>query len=83
MMDKAIVKTRLGHYWTPGAGAQTALVVGVDRVKETVNLSVWTEEAEKVRRLNVPVTMQFVDDLHEATFHLVSACMPPCPEFHS
>lgn len=80
-MDKAIVKTRLGHYWTPGAGAQTALVVAVDRVAETVNLSVWTEEAEKIRRLNVPITAQFVEGGHEATFHLAGSCMPPCPEY--
>ncbi len=82
-MDKAIVKTRLGHYWTPGAGAQTALVVGVDREAETVNLCVWTEDAEKLRRLNVPITQQFVseDAPDKASFHLAGSCMPPCPEY--
>ena len=82
-MDKSIVKTRLGHYWTPGAGAQTALVVSVDRTKETVNLAVWDSDGDMVKRTDVPITQQFIheDDPQRATFHLAGSCMPPCPEY--
>lgn len=76
-MDKNIVKTRLGHYFTPGAGAQTALVVAAGT--DTVNLVVWESDGDSFKRLDVPISTQFVNEDH-ATFHLVSACMPPCPE---
>ena len=78
-MDKNIVKTRLGHYWTPGSGAQTALVVGVDRTKEEVNLVVWDSDGDTFKRLGVPITAQFVNE-DKATFHLVASCFPECPE---
>lgn len=85
-MDKAIVKTRLGHYWTPGAGVQTALVVDVNRSAETVNLSVWQSDGECMRRLNVPITPAEVsvsDSVlpDKATFHLAGSCIPACPEY--
>lgn len=85
-MDKAIVKTRLGHYWTPGSGVQTALVVDVNRGNETVNLSVWQEDGECMRRLNVPITpveVSVTDSVipSKATFHLAGSCIPACPEY--
>lgn len=80
-MDKNIVKTRLGHYWTPGSGAQTALVVGVDREAETVNLVAYTSEGTVHPHLDVPVTQEFTGEEDHASFHLVGSCMPECPEF--
>ena len=78
-MDKNIIKTRLGHYWTPGAGAQTALVVGMNRDKETVNLVVFDSDGDMFKRLDVPITAPFAPE-NKATFHLVSNCFPECPE---
>jgi len=78
-MDKNIVKTRLGHYWTPGAGAQTALVVSVNAAKETVNLVVWDGDGDMVKRKDVPISAPFVNE-DKATFHLVANCFPECPE---
>lgn len=77
-MDKNIVKTRLGHYWTPGAGAQTALVVAVGMDK--VNLTVWDSDGDMFKRLDVPISQPFVTE-DRASFHLVANCFPECPEF--
>lgn len=79
-MDKAIVKTRLGHYWTPGAGAMTALVVAVDRDNETVNLVAFDSDGDDHPHAGVPITGGLEAD-GKATFHLTSACPPDCPEF--
>lgn len=73
---------RLGHYYTPGVGAdggtcETALVVAVvkqEPITSIVNLVVWDHLGADAARWNVPESTnpQRTDEV--ATFHLSSVC---------